>query len=290
MNIPLRLDIAGSFTDLPVYREKGGAHVTFPLDYHIRIIKSSQGSSDYINEINCAVSEKLNVTKMGLDFLCDLQHGAGLGVSSATIVAIIKFYIEHYAINLSPNAVAATTVAITEATGVVCGRQDEYSAAFGMPLYLQYWGNHLTSRVIKISKDFRSEIEKWCLVYRTRSMSCQDMLKHEIKMNYSTKEIVKLTSEIYNAIGNDDFERFLTAYLEHWNLVEKLNIYKINNDIRELRKQFPNTFIRPCGAGAGGYILIHDDVCIDESIKVKLFTKPQGKPQVNRRNVLTGGL
>lgn len=272
IKVPFRLDIAGSFTDLSVYRAKGGAHVTLPLDYYIQI---SQGSgclqSDFINEINSAVSRLLNVAKLDLCITCDLHHGAGLGASSATIVGIIKFYLKHYSRDFPPDMVARIAIALIEANKSAGGRQDEYSAAFGLPLYLEYDQEVLDWHIVELPNDFRTEIEQWGLIYRERNISCQDMLKHEIAMNYPTEKIVKLTTEIYRAIENDAFERFWSLYRHHWHLVEELNPLKINDDIRELRCQFPKTFIRPCGAGAGGYILIHDKVPLaEEIIKVKL--------------------
>jgi len=348
IKVPLRLDIAGSYTDLPGYREKGGTHINAPLDYGVRIVSTptteavlwstptrqdrgglrsrrdgeatkgaplnavvhkddgwvrcvrsttpstadifslsppiasqtpqsppKEGQDEFIEKMNFQVAQILNVPRVELMSTCDIEHGSGLGASSATVVGIVQYYSEVYHLQLKPEELALFACKAIEQTGI-CGRQDEFSAAFGCPVYLRYNKNCVSHEEITIvdtfelPPEFRRNMETWKLLYRPRTISCQEMLDHEMKANFNIEPIVQGTILMYNAIVNADWSNFYQAYKAHWLFVEGQNPSKINADIREIRRRYEGIYIRPCGAGAGGYLLIHGDVQGENIIDLKL--------------------
>ena len=279
IKVPLRLDIAGSYTDLPGYREKGGTHINVPLDYGVRIFHRDgdvkELKDEFIDNMNFQVAQILNVPRVELTSTCDIEHGSGLGASSATVVGIVQYYSEVYHLQLKPEELALFACKAIEQTGI-CGRQDEFSAAFGCPVYLRYNKNCVSHEEITIvdtfelPPEFRRNMETWKLLYRPRTISCQEMLDHEMKANFNIEPIVQHTVLMYNAVVNADWDNFYQAYKAHWLFVEGQNPSKINADIREIRRRYEGIYIRPCGAGAGGYLLIHGDVQGENIIDLKL--------------------
>ena len=290
MKTPLRLDIAGSYTDLPGYREKGGRHINLPLDYYIHV-QTGNNENAFVNQMNIHVSEILKVSIQPLTAVCDLEHGSGLGASSATVVGIVKYYSEKYNLSLSPYEIALSACKAIGWEGGIVGRQDEYSAAFACPLYLlylRYYKNTLKRPVVRalsadatvvdttvvkpfeLPTEFRQNIAKWKLLYIPRTIPCQEMLDYEMNANFNIEPIVQHTVLMYNAVVNADWSNFYQAYKAHWLFVEGQNPSKINADIREIRRRYEGIYIRPCGAGAGGYLLIHGDVQGENIIDLKL--------------------
>lgn len=267
VKVPLRLDIAGSYTDLPQYRS-GGAHVILPLDYYVR---ASEGiaSDDFVNGMSGRVARELGVCKLNVQCTCDLVHGSGLGASSATTVALVRFYSKVYQLEMNDVLIVQTAIRIIEQSAVV-GRQDEYCAVFGKPLYLQYKGATVMVHELELPSAIKEEVEKWSLIYVPRTITGQAMLLYEVNKKYDSREIVRLTGEICYAIEGNDFPQFWSLYQEHWKIVEEQNPLKINEDIRQLRAQFPDLYIRPCGAGGGGYVLIHGNCVLDNSVVHKV--------------------
>lgn len=262
VKVPLRLDIAGSYTDLPQYR-KDGAHVVLPLDYYVR---ASGGMTHdvFVNKMSDRVARELGVRKLDVQCVCELVHGSGLGASSATTVALIRFYSEFYHLEIHDTLVQIA-IRIIARMGVV-GRQDEYCATFGKPLYLQYKGAAVTVHELELPPAIKEEVEKWHLVYVPRTVTGQAMLRYEVDQKFDSREIVRLTGEICYAIEGNDFPQFWSLYLDHWKIVEEQNPLKINEDILQLRTQFPDLYIRPCGAGGGGYVLIHGNCPLNDRI------------------------
>lgn len=277
---PLRLDIAGSYTDLPGYREKGGMHIATPLDYAVRLYSHPVDtpflqpidSNFFVREMNHRVSWWFrNAYPHTVIAHCDLQHGAGLGGSSATVVSLVKSYLQFNRGEMSPHQIAECACQCIEQTGI-CGCQDEFCAAFARPVYLSYHNNETEVQTFEWPEEFRRNIEGWNLLYIPRTTSCQDMLEYEMKANLDMEPIVYFTKLIYKAIQKADWDEFWKWYMAHWKFVEEQNSRKINDEIRELRKQYAGVYIRPCGAGAGGYLLVHGEITGENISKIELLS------------------
>lgn len=278
INVPLRLDISGSYTDLPGYREKGGMHIATPLDYYVHIYSPDTGEKIYEFEeaLNYRVTEILRAiapyrSSKHLTSRCDLKYGSGLGVSSAIVVGYIQWYMQFSESFLQPEEVARYCCRVIEQTSI-CGRQDEFCAAFARPIYLYYNNKATEAQTFEWPAEFRRNIETWNLLYIPRTISCQEMLEYEMNANLDIEPIVYFTKLMFKAIQQADWNEFWKWYVAHWKFVEEQNPRKINDEIRELRKQYAGIYIRPCGAGAGGYLLVHGEITgVEESEPLSAF-------------------
>ena len=265
IKVPLRLDIAGGYTDLPGYREKGGMHIATPLDYAVTIYAYANTKyhlppvDDFVEEMNHRVAWLLGNHPQKLNSYCSLEQGAGLGGSSATVVGLVQWYARTRTEIMSPLKIAQFACQVVEQTSI-CGRQDEFCSAFASPLYLYYNNQETQVQTFEWPEEFRRNIEGWNLLYIPRTTSCQDMLDYEMKANLEIEPISYFTKLMYKAILDADWDEFWKWYIAHWKFVEEQNPRKINDAIRELREQYPGIYIRPCGAGAGGYLLVHGEM------------------------------
>ena len=278
IKVPLRLDIAGSYSDLPGYREKGGMHIAAPLDYAVRLYATSTRCSrhhllpvdNFFDEMNHRVAWLLGNHPMNLSSRCSLEHGAGLGGSSAVVVGLVQWYAQAKMGIILPLKIAQLACQVIEQTSI-CGRQDEFCAAYARPVYLYYHNNETEVQTFEWPEEFRRNIEGWNLLYIPRTTSCQEMLEYEMNANLDIEPIIYFTRLMYKAILDADWNEFWKWYVAHWKFVEEQNPRKINNALRELRKQYAGVYIRPCGAGAGGYLLVHGETKGVGGFKVKLF-------------------
>lgn len=280
IKVPLRLDIAGSYSDLPGYREKGGMHIATPLDYAVQLslhpcithLLHPFDGNFFVSEMNSRVAWwfRNNYPQPVIAYY-DLQHGAGLGGSSATVVGLVKWYAQFSGRLMTPHQVAECACQVTEQTSI-CGRQDEFCSAFASPLYLYYNNQETQVMTFEWPEEFRRNIEGWNLLYIPRTISCQEMLEYEMNANLDMEPIVYFTKLMYKAIQKADWDEFWKWYVAHWKFVEEQNPRKINDEIRELRKKYNGIYIRPCGAGAGGYLLIHGNIEGENTIQVKLIS------------------
>lgn len=271
IKIPLRLDIAGAWTDLPSYRHNG-AHLTLPLDYYVCIqAGEALDENGYVSDMNARIAAKLNVPSVNLCAHCELEHGAGLGSSSSAVVGMIEYYNYINQLNLSTEEIAITATEVI-AEKHISGRQDEYSAAYKKPLYLQYHGDNMTTvNEMNWPSDFVEQVETWTLVYYPRTLTGQEILNYEINLQTDMAGLVYSVGKMYETIQNGDWADFWRRYDLHWQVIENMNPYKINAAVKLLRRQNAGTFIRACGAGAGGYTLIHGNVGLDDAIPVKIY-------------------
>ena len=118
---PLRVDLAGGWTDVPPYPiEFGGEVVNFAINHRVRVKKSEiLGDSD-------------------LEFDFPVPRGSGLGTSSAMNVALAALNSSSQLENLDEIAEEAF---LSESEENRCGRQDHWASAFGGFNHLLFIGD-----------------------------------------------------------------------------------------------------------------------------------------------------
>ena len=118
---PLRVDLAGGWTDVPPYpTEFGGEVVNFAINHRVRVKKSEElGDSD-------------------LEFDFPVSRGSGLGTSSAMNVALAALNSSSQLENLDEIAEEAF---LSESEENRCGRQDHWASAFGGFNHLLFIGD-----------------------------------------------------------------------------------------------------------------------------------------------------
>ena len=118
---PLRVDLAGGWTDvLPYPTDFGGEVVNFAIKHRVRVWKSEEGADS------------------DLEFDFPVPRGSGLGTSSAMNVALAALNSSSQAENLEKIAEQAF---LSESKENRCGRQDHWASAFGGFNHLLFIGD-----------------------------------------------------------------------------------------------------------------------------------------------------
>ena len=118
---PLRVDLAGGWTDVRPYpTDFGGEVVNFAIKHRVRVCKNEEGADS------------------DLEFDFPVPRGSGLGTSSAMNVALA-------ALNSSSQAENSEKIAeqafLSESKQNRCGRQDHWASAFGGFNHLLFIGD-----------------------------------------------------------------------------------------------------------------------------------------------------
>ena len=118
---PLRVDLAGGWTDVRPYpTDFGGEVVNFAIKHRVRVWKSEEGADS------------------DLEFDFPVPRGSGLGTSSAMNVALAALNSSSQAENLEKIAEQAF---LSESKENRCGRQDHWASAFGGFNHLLFIGD-----------------------------------------------------------------------------------------------------------------------------------------------------
>ena len=118
---PLRVDLAGGWTDVHPYpTDFGGEVVNFAIKHRVRVWKSEKGADS------------------DLEFDFPVPRGSGLGTSSAMNVALAALNSSSQAENFEKIAEQAF---LSESKENRCGRQDHWASAFGGFNHLLFIGD-----------------------------------------------------------------------------------------------------------------------------------------------------
>ena len=118
---PLRVDLAGGWTDVRPYpTDFGGEVVNFAIKHRVRVWKSEKGADS------------------DLEFDFPVPRGSGLGTSSAMNVALAALNSSSQADNFEKIAEQAF---LSESKENRCGRQDHWASAFGGFNHLLFIGD-----------------------------------------------------------------------------------------------------------------------------------------------------
>ena len=118
---PLRVDLAGGWTDVRPYpTDFGGEVVNFAIKHRVRVCKNEEGADS------------------DLEFDFPVPRGSGLGTSSAMNVALAALNSSSQAENFEKIAEQAF---LSESKENRCGRQDHWASAFGGFNHLLFIGD-----------------------------------------------------------------------------------------------------------------------------------------------------
>ncbi len=180
---PVRLDFAGGWTDVPPFSgREGGVVVTaairlfahaevLPGGDHYRLVAEELGDRVEVDRDGLAADGRLDLLKAGLRMLplasCALTTrseapaGSGLGSSGALDVALVGALSLARGEPAAPRSVAdrACHLEAIEA-GIPGGRQDQFAAAFGGFLRLDFRDPEATVETLRLDEAFARELER----------------------------------------------------------------------------------------------------------------------------------
>lgn len=194
---PLRIGLAGGGTDVSPYTDLfggevvnaaislyarciiSGDHTVTSIFKHEDLLPVSDGftinSSDPVYELHNAVltrfNKEFNVSSRGLiiETTVDVPLGSGLGTSSTLMVAILGALLQHHAIQLSKDQIAALAYQIErEDLKHAGGRQDQYAACHGGINHMLF-DTDGSARVekLRVSNGFISRFRDHLILYYT---------------------------------------------------------------------------------------------------------------------------
>lgn len=291
---PVRIDLAGGWTDVPPFSaEQGGCVVNAAISRHsyASLIPSETGgfrleSADYDEQIDAHSIRQMEYDG-NLDLLkaairrrgyemgghiitrSDAPPGSGTGSSASmgvTMVGIIDHLMDAHTDKMQ---VAATANLLEiEELGIPGGKQDQYAAAIGGINFMEFKDPLVTVDSIQVPGDFLLELEKHLLlVYTGKSRLSGDLISR-VMGAYTAKKagvdealnnIRQAAFDMRDALLAQDLQRVGDVLDFNWTnqkrLYEEMTTPKIEALFQVAR---PEGVLggKACGAGGGGCILL----------------------------------
>ena len=148
VKVPVRIDLAGGWTDVPTYcSEHTGEVVNIAIDR-------------YITATSTLDAER----KMEVRYTSELPTGCGLGTSGAMNVALVSVISS----DSEPlNSIAEKAYQIEAVLGNTGGRQDQWACAFGGIQHLKFEGENVERTALNPSQAFVEYLHDYLLLFDT---------------------------------------------------------------------------------------------------------------------------
>ncbi len=179
---PVRLDLAGGWTDVPPFADREGGVVTnVAIDHLVRVTVTAGGDETVLQSEDSGqrviLGENRNEDLRGFDLLAaavrrcgfgpgtvsvrsPVPHGSGLGASGALGVALLAALRGDGGVTPKPAALAEEAYQLESAdVRNPGGRQDQWAAAFGGINRLEFSGDEVRVQPLHLDPEFRSLLE-----------------------------------------------------------------------------------------------------------------------------------
>lgn len=289
---PVRIDLAGGWTDVPPYStRRGGAVVNVAIasyvlvdirkrDFGIRISSTDLGQSIEVESASDLVYDgkldliKAAVKRCGLDVGWEISTrstvpaGSGLGASGSLGVALVTACHAANGVPLNPEAAAEMAHLLeTEELRVAGGKQDQYAAALGGFLFLEFQDPLVTATRLKPAIELVRALEsRLVLCYTGSSRISGDAIARVIRgFESGDRAIVAALEGIgdaalaaRDALAAGDMEALAEAVEANWQRQQALDASQRTETIERIEAAARAAGAiggKACGAGAGGCML-----------------------------------
>lgn len=291
---PLRIDLAGGWTDVPAYASRhGGAvvNVAVTLYAHAAIHRRGRGVSVRALDLGTAVTaqrvedlradgelalikavaRRLAPKDGGVEIMTrgDAPAGSGLGGSGALGVALVAAM---DALRDQPRRMAAEVASVafeieTVEAGIVGGSQDQYAAALGGFQFLAFGEPSVTSMRPAVPADCRRELEQslvLCYTGASRFSSDTHRLVWEAfdRGDRDTRSALDglraCALAMRAALEEGNLGQVAAVLNENWSLQQSLAPGMQTDAMRRIEAAAASAGAdgaKACGAGAGGCIV-----------------------------------
>jgi len=255
---PVRIDFGGGTTDIYPFTHKHGGAVL------------NAGINKYV-----VGSLKTNDEEVRLEYTGHTPTSSGLGTSGVmnlvwlALISQIKLKNKEGVSFKNKLELAEKVYGIEQAMGLVGGKQDQYAAAFGGINFMEFKGDKVIVKQLKLSKKFIKEFEdKLVLVYTGKphfSGTSNKSMIDNLKKGKNVKNMLRIKHiaiEMKNALLNQDLAEFAHLMNEETKNRGKLHKSIIPKHIKKLLKQgMENGALgaKVCGSGGGGSLLFLGD-------------------------------
>src|SRR3954462_3759971 len=294
---PLRISFAGGGTDAPPFPEREGGCVLSStinryawgtlkprddgqicinsLDFNVSLAYASRDDLDYDGEMDlakAAIKRLAGDQTSGYDLFLhtDAPPGAGLGSTSATMVALVGLLNEFHGLALTDYEVAQVAYEIERVDlGIKGGMQDQYAAAFGGFNFMEFMADRVLVNQLKVSQDIQNELEYNLLIgntgkLRLSSHIIDDQVRRyeqgDSDANEALREIKALTLEMKTALlprRLDEFGRLLDLEWQHKRRMSPRISSVELDELYAMARHEGAIGGKITGAGGGGYMLLY---------------------------------
>ncbi len=286
---PVRIDLAGGWTDVPPYSaRRGGAVVNVAVASHvfvnlrkcatgIRITSTDLGESLEFGSTRDLVYDgkldliKASVRRCGLDTGWEISSrstvpaGSGLGASGALGVALVTAARAATGEALNPEAAAEMAHLLeTEELKVAGGKQDQYAAALGGFLLLEFHDPNVRATRLKLAPEFVRELESRTVLCYTGGSRISGKAISRVMGGFESgdRKIVEALDKIRNAaiaardaLAAADIDTLAEVVEANWRHQQALDAEQTTTAMQRIEaaaKAAGAIGGKACGAGAGG--------------------------------------
>jgi D-glycero-alpha-D-manno-heptose-7-phosphate kinase len=294
---PVRLDLAGGWTDVPPYSTREGGVVVAAavqlyayaevrpqervyelrskdLDQTLRLDDASQLAGDGPLPLLRAGLRLLEAEPCALHTSSDAPHGSGLGSSGAMDVALVSALAGAAGRALTTREIADLACRLEgQEAGIPGGRQDQFAAAFGGFLRLTFHDPDATVEPLALDPGFVRELERRMLLCYTGASRFSGNTIGRVMRAYERGEPViagaldglrTAAEHMADALRAADFARIGALLSENWRLQQQLDAGMSTPEMRRLEAAMQEAGClggKAAGSGAGGsmFFLTADD-------------------------------
>ena len=165
---PLRVDLAGGWTDVPPYpTDFGGEVVNFAINRRVRVRKREE------------------VKDSDLEFDFPVPRGSGLGTSSAMNVAVAALNSPG---QLEDSGEIAEQAFLSESKENRCGRQDHWASTFGGFNHLLFIGDSVERMPFEPMKSSLNWLKKHLLIAYSGNSRNSGKIQESVWSSYSNED------------------------------------------------------------------------------------------------------
>jgi D-glycero-alpha-D-manno-heptose-7-phosphate kinase len=285
---PVRLDLAGGWTDVPPYSVREGgvvvaaavqlyayAEVRLRERGYLLASKELEQALEYTDLAALSGDGPLPLQRAGLRLLqarpcalsthSDAPHGSGLGSSGAMDVAIVAALAGAAGRELSTREIADLACRLEgQEAGIPGGRQDQFIAAYGGFLRLGFRDPEAAVEPILLDEAFAAELERRMLLAYTGDSRFSGNTIGRVMRAYERGNPViggaldglrRAAEAMADALRVGDFGRIGSLLSENWKLQQQLDAGMSTPEMRRLEAAMRDAGClggKAAGAGAGG--------------------------------------
>ena len=293
---PLRISFVGGGTDFPHYFERhGSAVLSATIDHFANVVATPRGDRevrirsldlghiveyrldegptyDGVMDLAKAAIERVGAdTGLEMAITSDAPPGSGLGGSSALVTAVAAALAALGDRALAPDQLARVAYAIErEDLGIAGGWQDQYAAAFGGFNLLEFSADGVAVTPLRLSPERLRELRaNLLLCYTGAARTDLGLIEAQIRMYREGREdtivgmkhLHEMAYEMRDAIEAGELD-LLGAMLQRAYENKKLMNPHIAEGtpidrLFEVARSAGALGGKICGAGGGGYLLLH---------------------------------
>ncbi|HYF40600.1 MAG TPA: hypothetical protein VD930_12975 [Gemmatimonadales bacterium] len=285
---PVRLDLAGGWTDVPPFSSReGGLVVTAAIRLFARaeiqlggrgfrlISDDLQDQLEVDDSAGLVRDGRLDLQKAGLRMLpvgactlttrSDAPAGSGLGSSGALDVALVAALSAARAERRDPVEIAETACHLEAVeAGIPGGRQDQFAAALGGFLRLEFRDPHIEVERLKLDPDFMAELARRMVLCYTSASRFSGTTIARVMRAYESGDrqvaaalfgLRDVAADMAAALVSGDMVRIGQLLRQNWQLQQSLDTRMSTPEMAELEQamdQAGSLGGKAAGSGAGG--------------------------------------